>query len=245
MVAALLLLLFAFPLQAQVNIETYRGEQGVGGDLRFSLRADLGNVDVVKSDWAGHLTIRTATGVFLGICKGGVGLLGGKRFANSGVLHLRWTLTADSRYQPEVFGQGDYAKPRRLDTRMLAGAGLRFNAYQQEHRSFSLGAALMWERERLTLLPGDPHPASTQLVRWSSYANFSYRGNVDFATTVYAQPAFSEWGNLRVLGTVELSTLLIGPLRQTTSIDFRIDTQSPRGVEERDLKFGTSFGLKF
>ena len=103
----------------------------------------------------------------------------------------------------------------------------------------------MWERERLNLQLEDPHPASTQLVRWSFYANLSHQGKLDFSTTAYVQPAFFDWGDLRILGTVELSTPLIGSLNQTTTIDFRIDTQAPLGVEEQDLKFGTSFGLEF
>ena len=151
MVVALLLLLFTVPLQAQVNIENYRSKQGITGGASFSLSSDLGNVDVVNSDGAGHITINTTTSVFLGVFKGDVGFLGGERFANSGVLHLRWTFVAHARYQPELFVQGDYANSRRLDNRVLAGAGLRLNAYESERFTFSLGSALMEEQERLDL----------------------------------------------------------------------------------------------
>jgi hypothetical protein len=245
MVVALLLLALTAPLQAQVNIETYRGRQGITGGARFSLSSDLGNVDVVNSDGAGYITVNAKNSVFLGVFKGGVGFLGGKSFANSGVLHLRWTFVANPRYQPELFAQADYAKPRRLDDRALAGAGLRFNAYEAEKSSLSFGSALMWEHEGLDLVPGDQHPATTDLVRWSTYVNLSLQGKIGFATTAYVQPALSDPGDVRVLGTAELSTPIIGPLRQTTSVDFRIDSAPPQGVEKEDFKFGTSFGVVF
>ena len=245
MVVALLVLLLVSSLQAQVNIEHYRGKMGITGGARVSLSSDLGNVDVVNSDGAGNITVNTAKGVFLGVFKGGVGVLGGKRFANSGVLHLRWTIFADARYQPEIFAQGDYAKPRRLDNRMLAGAGLRFNAYETEHSTLSFGSALMWERERMDLLPADRHAASTELARCSNYINLSFDGRIGFATTAYVQTALSDPGDMRLLGTAELSTPIIGPLHQTTSLDFRIDSEPPLGVEKQDFKFVASFGLKF
>jgi len=245
MVAVLLLLLFLTPLHAQVNIETYRGKRGVTGEARFSLSSDVGNVDVFKGDGAGHITVNTAHGVLLGVCKGAAGFLGGERFTNSGVLHLRWTATASPRWRPEFFAQADYAKSRRLESRALFGAGVRYNAYTAEKSAFSLGTALMWESEDLNLAPGEQHPAATELMRSSSYINLSLQGRVGFATTAYVQPALSAPGDVRVLGTAELKTPIIGPLRQTTAVDFRVDSAPPRGVEKKDIRFGTSFGVEF
>ena len=245
MIAVLLFFLFIAPLYAQVNIETYRGKWGVTGDARLSLNSDVGNVDVVKSEAAGHITINTARGVLLGVFKGGIGFLGGERFANSGVLHLRWTATASPRWRPESFAQADYAKSRRLDNRALVGAGMRYNAYTAEKSAFSLGGALMWELEDLNLVSSDPHPATTEFVRLSSYINLSLQGRIGFATTVYVQPALSDPDDVRVLGAAELSVPIIGPLRQTTALDFRIDSAPPLEVEKKDIKFGTSFGFEF
>ena len=215
------------------------------GGARFAISSDLGNVDVVSSNGAGHITINTSQGVLLGVFKGGVGFLGGKRFANSGVLHLRWTWALHPSYQPELFAQGDYAKPRRLDSRSLVGAGLRWNVYDVERFSLSVGSALMWERERLDLALGYLHPAATDLLRSSNYVNLYFKGKIGFSTTAYIQVAPSDPGDLRILGTAELSTPIIGPLRQTTSVDFRIDSEPPQGVKKEDFKFGTSFGFKF
>lgn len=245
MYRVLLVLLVATPLMAQVNIEHYRGKRGVTGGARLSLSTDIGNVDVVNSDGAGHLTFNTKTGTYLAVFKGGVGFLGGKRFANSGVLHTRYTLKRNPVWQPEIFFQGDYAKPRLLDNRFLAGAGLRWIARSGETFSASLGSALMWEREKLSLLAGDLHEDLSSLTRASHYVNVHLSGRVIFSTTAYYQFALSDPGDVRILGTSELTTPIIGPLSQTTSLDFRTDSDPPLGVKKTDLKLATSFGLKF
>ena len=68
---------------------------------------------------------------------------------------------------------------------------------------------------------------------------------VALSTTAYYQPAFSDFADARFLGTVELTTPIIGPLTQTTVVDFRIDRDSPQGVKDTDVKLSASFGVKF
>ncbi len=243
--AVILFLLLAVPLVAQVNIEHYRGKAGMAGGARLSLNSDLGNVDVVSSAGAGNLTLNTKSGTYLGVFKGGVGFLGGKRFANNGVLHLRYTHKRHLSWQPEVFFQGDYAKSRRLDNRLLAGAGGRYNWRRGETFAISLGSALMWEREKLDLLPGDVHTDLSSELRASQYLNVHFKGRIIFSTTAYYQFATSDMGDVRILGTSELTTPIIGPLNQTTAVDFRTDSDPPQGIKKTDVKFSTSFGLKF
>ena len=239
------LLLSVMPLWAQVNIEHYRGKEGVTGGARLSLHSNIGNVDVVKSDGAGNVTVNTQTGTYLTIFKGGIGFLGGKRFANSGVLHMRYTHTSNARWQPEIFAQGDYAKSRRLDQRTLLGAGLRRIWNSEEEVIFSLGSSLMWEREALSLRVGDPHPSRASVGRSSTYVNMHIRRRLGFAVTAYYQFDLADPSDVRLLGTGELTTPLWGPLKQTTTVDFRTDSSPPLGVKETDAKLSTSFGVAF
>jgi hypothetical protein len=246
-VVVALLLLQSSPGYSQVNIEAYRGKSGVAGAARFSVSSDYGNVDVVRSDGAGNLTLDNKTGATLLVVRGAAGFLGGKRYANSGVLHLRYTWKLSPLIHPEVFVQGDYARSRKLDARSLLGLGGRWNLLDQERMLLAIGSSVMWERERLDLLPGDRHDNCTSGVRLSSYINLyaaTTRG-VSLSTTAYYQPAVTDFADARLLGTVELSTPIIGPLRQTTVIDFRIDRQAPKGVKDTDVKLSASFGVKF
>lgn len=242
---ALWLALMAPPLLAQVNIEHYRGKEGVTGGARLSLQSDIGNVDVVKSDGAGNVTVNTATGTYLAVFKGGIGFLGGKRFANSGVLHLRYTHAQNARWQPETFVQGDYAKSRRLNRRLLWGAGMRRVWRADKAMAFYLGSSLMWERENLNLLAGDIHAANTSVWRSSTYLNAHFNRRIQLSLTAYYQFALDDVEDVRLLGTSELTTPLVGPLSQTTAIDFRSDSDPPQGVKKTDVKLSTSFGVKF
>lgn len=245
--AVVILVLGATPSAAQVNIEAFRGKAGLSGAARFSMSSDIGNVDVVRSDGAANLTLDNDTGAFLVVVRGAAGFLGGKRYANTGVLHLRYTWKATGLIHPEAFVQGDYARSRRLDARSLVGAGGRWNLLLAEGLDLALGSAVMWERERLDLLPGDPHDDRTSLARLSTYVNLyaaTSRG-VSLSTTAYYQPALSDFADARFLGTVELTTPIIGPLRQTTVVDFRVDRQAPKGVKDTDVRLSASFGLKF
>ena len=241
----LLLLLCACQVQAQVNIENYRGKKGMTGDANYSLNSDIGNVDVVNTGGAGNITINTENTTILGVYKGGIGFQGGKRFANNGVLHLRYTWSGYPVYQPEGFFQGDYARSRKLDWRTLVGAGMRFNIRREEKWSFSVGNSIMWEREHLDLSSTDPHPDFTSEVRSSNYINLYLQDRITLSTTAYYQFILTDPGDVRILGTTELTTPIIGPFHQKTSMDFRTDTDPPLGVKKTDVKLSTSFGVKF
>lgn len=244
MVLALVLLMTNSAF-AQVNIEHFRGKMGVTGAASYSFNGDLGNVDALNSGGAGNVTMNRPHGTLLLVFKGGIAVQGGKRFANNGVLHLRYTRKRHATFQPEAFVQSDYAISRKLDWRTLAGAGMRFNVANNESAALSLGNSLMWEREGLDIEVGDPHPDKTSAVRSSSYVNLHYEKTVLVSMTSYVQFAVDDPGDLRVLGIAQLTTPIIGPLNQTTSVNFRTDTDPPGGVKKTDAKISTSFGFEF
>ena len=242
-----LCLLLGGPAAAQVNIETYRGTSGVAGSARLSFSSDIGNVDVVRSDGAGNLTVDRPSGTTLVVLRGAAGFLGGERYASSGVLHLRYTRKVSPLLRPEVFAQADYDRAVRLDARSLAGAGVRWNLAREGALQLALGTAVMWEREALDLLPGDTHDDLTSQARLSTYLNLtaaSERG-VTLTTTAYYQPSLADLADARLLGTAELTTPLLGPFTQTTVLDFRIDRDPPLGVQRTDVRIAASLGVRF
>jgi hypothetical protein len=173
MMNRMLVLLLVLPAAclAQVNIEAYRGKPGVSGAARASLSGEIGNVDNLESDGAGFVSYSRTASTYLAVLRGAAGFLGGQRYANSGVLHLRYTMRRHDHVHPEVYVQGDYARSRLLDARSLMGAGARWNLLRTERASFSIGTSLMWERERLDLEPGAAHADRTSDARLSSYIN--------------------------------------------------------------------------
>jgi hypothetical protein len=173
MMNRMLVLLLVLPAAclAQVNIEAYRGKPGVSGAASASLSGEIGNVDNLESDGAGFVSYSRTASTYLAVLRGAAGFLGGQRYANSGVLHLRYTMRRHDHVHPEVYVQGDYARSRLLDARSLMGAGARWNLLRTERASFSIGTSLMWERERLDLEPGAAHADRTSDARLSSYIN--------------------------------------------------------------------------
>ena len=243
-VALLSLLVLACQVQAQVNIEHYRGQEGITGGASYSFNTDLGNVDVVNSGGAGNITFNTRNSTILSVFEGGVGFLRGKRYANNGVFHMRYTWKKHPVYQPEGFIQGDYNRARKLEWRTLIGGGLRFVVRSREHYGFSFGNSLMWEREYLDLPGDDPHPDFTSVLRSSNYINLHLKSRVTFSLTAYYQFKLADPGDVRILGTAELTTPIIGPLNQTTSLNFRTDTQPPQDVKKTDVKLSSSLGFR-
>ena len=121
---------------------------------------------------------------------------------------------------------------------------MRFNVWDEEAYAFSFGNSLMWEREILDLSDTDSHPDFTSVLRSSNYVNLYLQGRVTFSVTAYCQFMLSDPGDIRILGITRLTTPIIGPLHQTTSLDFRTDTDPPLDVKKTDVKIATSFGFK-
>jgi len=241
----LALLLMFSESWAQVNIESFRSEDKLNGDVMLSLSSNIGNVDAIQGDGAGNITLHTDAAVYLAVVKGGMGFLGGRRFANSGVAHLRYSLKRSHVWQPEFFVQADYAKSRRLDGRFLAGGGMRWVLSDENSVHAAVGSALMWEHEAIDTQIGDSHPSRTSQLRCSNYVNMKINGRATFSTTVYYQFAVSSWKDIRLLGSGELSTPILGNIKQTTTLNFRIDSKPPMAVKTSDIKLATSFGISF
>ena len=240
-----LLLGVACHANAQVNIELYRGKPGVTGNIGLQVGGARGNSDFFTGGGAANVTFNTRKYSLLLVGNGLLGFSGGKRFSNQGLAHIRFTWTKPSRFQPEGFLQLNYVRPRKLTFRALAGAGLRTVVHDSTSWSFSLGNSLMWEREHLDLLPADRHPDRTSVIRSSNYVNLQLRNKALITLTGYYQFMVEDPGDSRILGNLQITTEVVGPLQQTTTLRYRRDSKPPEGVKKNDLRLGTSFDLKF
>lgn len=247
---ALLAALFAGPLGAQVNTERLRrtdlaagvsGQAGLDftlreGNVELVLLAPSGRVDVVGDGWT----------LFL-VAQGDLGWQRGERFSNQGLAHLRYGRQAASRLRLEGFTQVDYDRARQLTLRTLAGAGPRVTLLATDGWEVALGTAYMLEHEELELPAAAAHPRETTVSRWSSYLTARGAAGERLAgvTTVYVQPQFSDFGDLRVLGDARLSVQLAGALSLQTSGVLRWDGRPPDGTEELDLTVRTGVSVEW
>lgn len=245
--ALLLFVLLALtgPAPAQVNIEVYRQQIGVNGDIGLQFGGSTGNADFFAGGGAANISYGTERYTLLAVAQGLLGFQGSKRFSNLGLVHLRFTWTRPLRFQPEAFVQTDYARSRKLVFRALSGGGLRTLVNQDTTYAFSFGNSLMWEYERLDLLPTAVHPHRTSTLRSSNYFNLRIRKAATLTLTAYYQFRPSEVRDTRILGNLQIRSRIAGPLDQETTLRYRWDNRPPEGIQEHDLALSTSFSYRF
>jgi hypothetical protein len=252
-ISVFLLALLAFgttPLAAQVNVEALRRDpdrQGFSGVLAFDLALRAGNVDLVQlaiNGRADHITRRSAS--FL-VGSGDLGLEGGSRFTNAGLLHLRHAHIARHWLAVEAFGQINYEEPRLLDFRALVGSGVRVRAFDREQFRLSVGTGYMFEHERLDLPSSATHPVRTSVHRWNSYASLwgAPAANVVFGLVVYVQPQIDDVEDVRMLSDVAVSIRVTEAIAMESRVNSRFDSRPPDGIERGDLALKTGISVAF
>ena len=242
------ILLFALclsPAKAQVNIEQYRSDDGVSGNIGLSLGGASGNSDFFTGGGAANVTIAKPNHTILLLGDGLLGFRGGETFSNQGLGHVRYTWTKPPRFQPEAFVQIDYARPRELTFRFLIGGDIRTLMYEDKTYMFTFGNGFMFEHERLNLIAGDTHPARTSVIRSTNYANIQIRKKATITITGYYQFIPNDTKDFRLLLNTQISSRVAGPLQQVTTIRFRRDSKPPLSVKKNDFTIGTSFALSF
>jgi hypothetical protein len=237
-------------LRAQVNIERLRrtaAGTGLSGSTGAHLTARTGNVQLVLLTLNGRVDYVRPHWLAFAVGNTDVGWQGGRRFSNTGLLHLRYNYLVAPAVAAELFGQIDYDKARLLAFRTIAGAGPRFTVYGAKRWRVAIGTAYMLEHERLDLPPGAPGPAVTTVSRWSNYVSASYGAPPRLATvgTVYAQPRFDDFGDTRVLGDFRLAVQLVGSVSLTVSSHVRYDSQPPPGIRPVDTALTTGVALEW
>lgn len=239
--------LLAAPASAQVNIEKVRGGSGKEG-LSSTLSADLslrsGNVDLTSAsgELRVDLTREGPRGFLLG--RGGVDWKDGKRFSDSGLLHLRTAFPARPALELEAFTQIDYDKARKLDFRALAGAGPRLTLASDGPTNLILGTAYMREHEKYDLPPGSRHRHEENVSRWSSYLNLRVDADpVAGSCIVYAQPRFDRFEDVRILSEATLSVKVSRAVDLRNTVRFRWDSRPPDGIEDTDLRLETGIAV--
>jgi len=232
-------------IHAQINVELYRKSEGVQGNVGLHFGGSKGNSDFFTGGGAANVTYNTSSYSILVLGDGLLGFRGGKSFSNQGLVHLRYTWTKPQRFQPEVFAQMDYARPRKLTFRALAGGGLRTILFEDATYSFTIGNSVMWEREHLDLPTTDPHPDRTSVLRSSNYINLQIRTKATITLTGYYQVMPSELKDVRMLGNLQIASQVAGPLQQVTTIRYRRDSRPPLGIKKNDITIGTSFAFTF
>lgn len=231
-------------LEGQVNVEALRRDDpplGRSGTLGGDLVIKTGNVDFVQIAFGARMYRVSESATTLLVGDGGIGLLGGSRFASSGLFHFRQTFGPDRRISPEWYGQINYDRSQLLDFRMVAGAGGRTSFARGEWGQFGAGSALMLEYERLDLPETALHKDQTAELRWSNFATLRVVAgqNLVVTSTTYVQPVFGDFGDVRMLENLRIATSVTDALAITISFDLRYDSRPPDDIGSLDTSLRT------
>jgi len=229
----------AFPAQAQVNTERFRGQMDEDGhrgsvELHFSNRT--GNSDLQSGGAALNLGWRNGLNRTFFIGRADVGTTRSSTTINRGFAHLRYNRELSPRLVWELFVQREYDKFARLDARTLLGSGPRWALWLGKTFTAHFGVAYMAEREEIDVAVGAGDDPSGRFHRVSSHLSLSVKAGkwVTLSNVIYVQPRWREGRDTRVLNELSARFSTGGPLSLKITLVVRRDGAPPTGVKPLD-----------
>ncbi len=225
-------------------INTLRGFDettlGWSGEVEASFSNSGGNTEVLALAGAARIQWQSD--------RDRVRLLGGiSRLTNDGNTlaedttgHLRHNRQLTPWLYTLAFAQVQQNPFQRLASRTLLGLGARLDLVHRDNARVSVGLAHMVEFERIEDLGGSAtsHRLSSFLV-----ANAPLREGLEVEATVFAQPRWQDFNDLRAVASGALRVDLTKRLKLVVGASLQHDARPPEGVKETD--WSTRTGLSF
>jgi hypothetical protein len=242
----------AIPARAQiVNVQPLllrESRPGFSGSLESALDWRTGNLSLLlftanavgRYQHGRHLVFLLAHAEF--------GIKSDKHFLDKDLEHLRYRVDLVRFLDGEVFVQHDRDEFRRLELRVVCGIGPRIRIVSDSHVDASVGAAYMFELERIASDMLQPDSGAQRLNhRISTYAVISVHLARHFhvGTTVYWQPRVDRPTDLHLLGESSLLATVNTWFSLRLSVGLAYDSNPPDGVQRLDTRFATALHVSF
>lgn len=217
-------------------------EPGWSGGLTGSFGASGGNSPQTIFEGSGRLQFRSEPNVFRLIITGRKTSAQGVETANATLGHLRHNYLLSERWATLTFLQYMRNPFQRLDSRTLLGLGARWMAVENKETRLYLGAAQMFEQERIQDVEG-----YTKAQRLSSFVSVEKKisEDVELDFLVFYQPRWSDFQDWRLFGEVSLDIELTGSLSLFTGYVLQYNSTPPEGVKDTDWNTKTGFAITF
>jgi Protein of unknown function, DUF481 len=156
--------------------------------------------------------------------------------------HLRHNRSLSDHWSTLSFLQAQENPFQRLESRLLAGAGVRWDAWKDPQKRLAAGAAHMWEREKI-----DDTPTAHYRHRLSLFVTTGLKigDGVLFEGLAFFQPRWSEPEDWRLMLNAGLDVKVARNVSLFTNLEMEGDSRPPTGVEKIDWENRTGFRLKF
>jgi hypothetical protein len=164
-------------------------------------------------------------------------------FQNAWFLHLRYNHEITNLFRFEAFIQGQNNKILDINTRNLAGLGIRLKAISKNNLRLYWGNAYMYEVEKSDEL-------NTELFnhRYSSYLSFS-AGEEDssfsLTNTIYYQPLLRDFDDYRILDQLKINYALSKRISFFILLDYYYDSITPRDRSQYSTTTSAGLGIEF
>lgn len=233
---------------AQINTERFRQDSdsaGISGKVDIDALAQTGNTDFQFIGLGGRLNYNRIKSYSFFVFSGGYGWNKGEQFSNELIAHLRNVERLNDWIQFEAFLQFDYNKKRKLLSREIAGAGLRYKILTTENFKFRLGTAYFYEIENYDLNENSIHKKNVNTHRLSTYSTFEYqiKEGVGFLSVTYIQPDIAEFSDYRLISENTLTFDISELISINVKFNLRYDATPPDEI--RDTDTATRIGISF
>ncbi len=168
-------------------------------------------------------------------------------YRNDGFAHIRFILTLDSTFKPEVFAQKEFNDFILLRDRNLAGAGLRCTLIDHADTvggvRLHVGVGGMVEQEEIA----DTAQPRTLLGRSTNYVSFDWDINNigHLGLAAYYQIAPSRPDDYRILAEAQLSARITSVVSLVVNSRYRFDNLPPVGIRKFDFKISNGLAVSF
>ena len=245
----LLFTLLSGSAHAIVNMEDlHTGEPsaGLSGQLELSLSNSSGNTEKQEYSLGSRLQWHQNQITNYLLLSGSYAESNGVKDTEKGFLHARHMHGLTPFVTAEVYAQTEYDKFARLEFRGLLGGGARLTLLPRAEKGEAyLGLGAYYSEERIDDSFADG--GRETLWRANGYLVLKYQAsdNTTLVSTTYYQPALKETRDYRLMEQAAMRVKVNDTLSLILSVDYRLNSRPPLGVEKADLNYRTTLSLEF
>ena len=209
----------------------------------FDFKGSSGNDESKSVSIANHTIHRGEKSTILAIGSYTQGDSNGVDTSDNGSIHLRYARPLREPHGFEVFTQYGQNRFIKLDRRTLAGVGYRFEWKQGTPSERGvIGLGVMREHERYVGLEEEQ-----KLWRGNLYVSWAtpLTSKISISLTAYAQPAFEDTSDVRVISTVILKAALTERLGVRFSAEYNRDSDPEAGLESSNFNYTSGLTYSF
>ncbi len=245
----LLVFFCAFSLSAQINTERFRQDAdsvGFAGHLDLAATISTGNTSYRQFLLGSRLNYNWGRDYTFLVADIGYIRDKDKKIFDHELFHLRNVVTVTRLIQQEMFVQYDFNKKRKLLSRKLVGAGLRFRILKRGALKFRTGVGYFYEIEDYDLPERSSHDKHTEAHRLNNYETLEIdlKKHLKLLSVTYIQPEIGRWRDVKIISENALIVDLGRHLELAIKVNLRYDSRPPDQTKELDTLSNFALAVK-